>query len=213
LLQLKAWLVIAFYELLTFTWRVKVDFDPITRSLLDARTPTVLAHWHGDEYSLIHLVRSLRLATMTSTSADGQVVDQLIRHLGGTTSRGSSTRGAVGGLKGLVRLLKTEGRITSIAVDGPRGPRHVVKPGVFELSRLAQAQVVPVGVYARSALRFENAWNKAYLPWPFAKIQIVFAAPFLRSEASSSIDPRDPTLGLALAEKIDDASSQARALF
>lgn len=147
---------------------------------------------------------------MTSTSQDGEVVNYLIRKLGGKTSRGSSTRGAVVGLKGLVRLLR-EGNTTSIAVDGPRGPRRVVKPGAFELAKLAKAAILPVGVHVKSALRFEKAWNKAYLPLPFAKIQIVIANPLKFSFTEN--DPRDPNLAESLARAIDDASSQARGLF
>ncbi len=110
-----------FYRLLFSSWRVHFIEHPEAAQLVATRQPVLLAHWHGDELALIHLVKRLHLATMTSTSKDGQLVDYVIRKLGGYTSRGSSTRGAVGALKGLVRLCR-EGHPTSMAVERPRGP-------------------------------------------------------------------------------------------
>src|SRR5690606_18737721 len=106
--------------------------------------------WHGDELAVLHLVKRYRLATMTSTSKDGAIIDYVIRKLGGDTSRGSSTRGAVTALKGLVRLGRS-GRVLSLAVDGPKGPIYEPKPGVFELSKLCGAAIVPVGVAVTKA--------------------------------------------------------------
>jgi lysophospholipid acyltransferase (LPLAT)-like uncharacterized protein len=161
---LKSFLIIGLYRFLIWSWRIRITESPGAAKVIKNRQPAVLAHWHGDEYSLLHLVRTYSVATMTSTSKDGEIVNRLVHKLGGATARGSSTRGAVSALKGLVRLLKS-GHVTSIAVDGPRGPYHMPKPGVFELSRLAGAAIIPLGVHVSSALRFNKAWNKAYLPW------------------------------------------------
>ena len=144
--------------------------------LLQKSSPLILAHWHGDELALIHLVKRYRLATMTSTSSDGSLVNYVIEKLGGATSRGSSTRGGVSALKGLIRLLRS-GRTTSVAVDGPKGPIYIPKPGVFELSKVCGAPIVPVGVAVESAFRFKRSWNKTYLPYPFTKVCVVFGEP------------------------------------
>jgi lysophospholipid acyltransferase (LPLAT)-like uncharacterized protein len=192
-----------------WSWRIRVFEHPEAIRTLQNKTPTVLAHWHGDEYSLIHLVSRYKSATMVSTSKDGQVVDYLVKKLGGDSSRGSSTRGAVTGLKGLIRLLRS-GRVTSIAVDGPRGPYHEPKPGVFEIAKLARGKILPVGVAVSSAVRFEKSWNKAYLPLPFAKVQVYVSEPFENIESNQ--DPRDKNLAQRLANRIDDANSQASKL-
>jgi lysophospholipid acyltransferase (LPLAT)-like uncharacterized protein len=207
---LKALFVYWIYRLLMATWRVRLHQHPLVEKQRAENKPVVLAHWHGDELALIHLVKPLKLATMTSTSSDGSIVDFVIKRLGGATARGSSTRGGIGALKGLVRLLK-QGRITSMAVDGPRGPYHVVKPGVFELSRLSGAAVVPVGVYVKTAKHFPKSWNKTYLPLPFAQIQIVFDAPL--ASFQDGADPRDQGLAQALAERLNAAGRQAAKLF
>jgi lysophospholipid acyltransferase (LPLAT)-like uncharacterized protein len=142
------WIVWFFYRTWTWTWRIRL-VEP--EALLRAKATgdrLVFAHWHGDELCIVPQVTAFRIATMTSTSKDGQLIDFVIRKLGGATSKGSSTRGGIGALKGLVRLVR-EGYRASMAVDGPKGPLHIVKPGVFELSRLADAKIVPAEKLSR----------------------------------------------------------------
>lgn len=195
-----------FYRAMTASWRIHYSEHPEAAQLISERKPVLLAHWHGDELAVIHLVKKLKLATMTSTSKDGSLVDYVIHRLGGHTSRGSSTRGAVSALKGLVRLCR-DGHPTSMAVDGPKGPYHQVKPGVFELSRLCEAPIVPVGVYAPSAHVFKKSWNKAILPWPFSRVNIYFGRPM--PSLTREDDPKSQTLAATLGQAIDDASRHA----
>lgn len=192
------------------TWRINIFETEDAKEWIHAPKASIFAHWHGDEYSLLHMVKTYSLATMTSTSKDGQIVDMMIRRLGGATSRGSSTRGAVGGLKGLVRLLRS-GRTTSIAVDGPRGPYHIVKAGVFELAKLSQAKIFPVGVSVDRAFHFSKSWNKAYLPKPFARIQVQVGPGFPLIEKAT--DPRSDKLAKDLGLAIDDAGRRASKRF
>ncbi len=194
------------YRALFATWRIDYSEHPEAARLISQRQPVLLAHWHGDELAIIHLVKRLKLATMTSTSSDGSLVDYVIHRLGGYTSRGSSTRGAVTALKGLVRLCR-EGHPTSMAVDGPKGPIRQVKPGVFELSRLCGAPIVPVGVFAQSAFIFKKSWNKAILPKPFSRVVIYFGQPL--AAITRDHDPKNPELAARLSQAIIDASGHA----
>lgn len=197
------------YRLWTRTWRLKVYESPELKALLEKHEPIIFAHWHGDEPAIIHLVTRYRIATMTSTSRDGALIDFVIRKLGGATSRGSYTRGAVGALKGLVTLMR-KGFNASMAVDGPKGPIHKVKPGVFELSRLAKAHIISTGVASSSALVFEKSWNKASLPKPFARVVVVLGHP--SGMVSKADDVRSPELSASLASHLSDAHHQAAKL-
>lgn len=173
---------------------------------LKDKQPLVLAHWHGDEVVLIYLVSRYKIATITSTSKDGEMMNLVIKLLGGRTSRGSSTRGGVNALKGLLRLVK-DGHNCSFAVDGPKGPIHIVKPGVFEVSRLMAGPIFSVGVACDRKWTFEKAWNKAYLPKPFAKIHIVWTGPI--GPVLKGTDPRDEALAKSLADALHNARSLA----
>ena len=114
------WLI---YKLLSLTWRVSV-YEPEELVLaLRENKPVVFAHWHGDELVLLSLIGHYRIATITSQSIDGDLMTKVVHLVGGKTTRGSSTRGGISALKGLIRLVN-QGRNCSFAVDGPKGPLH-----------------------------------------------------------------------------------------
>jgi lysophospholipid acyltransferase (LPLAT)-like uncharacterized protein len=203
------WLTWIFYRLWTATWRIQIEESAGLQQALKTDEPLVFAHWHGIELSIVPLVRPYRIATMTSTSKDGQLIDFVIRKFGGATSKGSSTRGGIGALKGLVRLMIKEGYRASMAVDGPKGPLHQVKPGVFEISRIAGARIVPVGAASNRQINFSKSWNKAFLPKPFARVSVVFAEPW--PAISREQDAKSPELSARLAAHISNACQLAEA--
>lgn len=197
-------IVFLVYRTLMLTWRVHLVEPDSLRQDLAARRPVILAHWHGDELALIHLARYFRIATITSTSKDGELMNQVLHWLGAVTSRGSSTRGGANALRGLIQLCRKGGHNVSFAVDGPKGPIHKVKPGVFEFSRLMDAPVYVISVAPSRCWTAQRAWNKAILPKPFARLEVqVFECmpPVTREQ-----DPRDP----ALAERLEQALHAGR---
>lgn len=200
-------LVWCLYRSLSLTWRIQLVEPESLKQRLKNREPIIFAHWHGDESVLVSLVKKYRIATITSTSKDGEIMTALIGFLGGITSRGSSSRGAAGALKGLIRLVRDEKCNSSFAVDGPRGPLYQVKPGVFEFSRLAKAPIYAGGVACDRKWVFDKAWNKAFLPKPFARVVIEWQQAF---EAMSRTQaPRDEKLANELAQAIHGARQNA----
>jgi hypothetical protein len=203
------WILLIVYRLWTWSWRLEWIESPGLKRALKNGDPLIFAHWHGDELCIVPLVVPFKIATMTSTSKDGQLIDFVIRKFGGATSKGSSTRGGIGALKGLIRLMKA-GRNASMAVDGPKGPIYKAKPGVFELSRLAQAQIVPMGAAASNAIVFTKSWNKAKLPKPFSLVKVWFGEPF--PVLSRDVSAKDDQLALRLEAEIANACQQAAGL-
>lgn len=197
------------YRLLSLTWRIKIIEPLAMTSEIDEKKGLILAHFHGDELVLISLAKKYRISTMTSTSKDGEIMNTALHLLGAKTSRGSATRGGVSALKGLLRLNK-DGYNASFAVDGPKGPLHKVKPGVFEFSRLTHANIYAAGVSVSTAWHFPKSWNKTYLPKPFSEIQVVWTGPLLAIE--KGIDPRSEELAKTLENQLFDARSQASKL-
>lgn len=168
-------IVFVFYRLLRMTWRVTFDECPAFRRALDNHDPVVIAHWHGDELGLIHLVRRYRIATITSTSKDGELMNRVLVWLGAATARGSSTRGGANAMRGLISHCRKNGNNVSFAVDGPKGPIHKVKPGVFEFSRLMQAPIFVASIGISRPWVFHRSWNKAVLPKPFSRVHVRIA--------------------------------------
>lgn len=205
--RLAPYLVFAFYWLWTMTWKKRVYEPESFRSgVFQHEFPVIFAIWHGDELAILGHYRRYSVATMTSTSKDGELMYQVLKLMGIESSRGSSTRGGVGALKGLIRLAKT-GRIPLIPVDGPRGPIHRVKPGIFELSRALGAKIIPAGVACSRAKVFEKSWNKSYLPLPFSTLQLVWGEPL--DAIGKDQDPRDPIFQEKLEAALRGVKQQA----
>ena len=179
------------YRAIYFTWRLKVIEAPEVTRAIKNNEPLCFAHWHGDELAILWMLEPYRCCVMTSTSKDGELMDSTLRLMGTKTSRGSSTRGGVSALKGILRLSK-EGYRPSVAVDGPKGPYHKVKPGIFEISRITGGMISAAGCSVSNAFVFKKAWNKTYLPLPFSKVVIVLD--FDRVGVSRDLDPHDPAL-------------------
>lgn len=138
--------------------------------------PAVYAHWHGDELLLLGAYRGEGMAVMASRSRDGDLMRRLLERLGFFVVRGSSTRGGAGGLKGLIDAA-VGGREASLAVDGPRGPIYEVKPGILKLAQESGLPLIPGASAAGRRFVFKRAWNRCYLPLPFAKCLIVYGDP------------------------------------
>lgn len=195
-------LVFSLYRTLAATWRVTFDECPALQADLAARRPVIMAHWHGDELALIHLVKRYHIATLTSMSRDGSLMDEVLQRLGAATARGSSSKGGAGGLRALVQLCRKGGHNVSFAVDGPRGPIHEVKPGVFEFSRLLDAPVYVGSVAATRAWVLRRSWNRAFIPKPFARVHVRVAE--CLPSVTREVDPRDPELARTLAEALNE---------
>jgi len=200
------YLVFCAYWLITRSWRLTVVESPEMRAALNNKQPLIFAFWHGDELVTTSLSRFYRVATMTSTSKDGELLTKVLALMDIATSRGSSTRGGVRALKGLLELQKKEGRIPVVAVDGPRGPYHEVKAGVFQLSKLLNTPIVPVSFAAVRFHTFDKAWNKARLPLPFTRVVAYFGPPQLYTTA---IDPRDAQIAHQLKQGLVAAEREA----
>ena len=131
-----------------------------------------VAHWHGDELALFPRFGHLTPTILVSHSKDGEIMARATRALGYRVTRGSSTRGAVGGLIALIKAVK-EGHMVVLAVDGPQGPRGVCKPGIIRLVQKTGVPLFPVGVATTRRFVFKKTWNQVYLPLPFSR-QVVF---------------------------------------
>lgn len=198
-LHLRTWILgtLAFlvFRALRLTWKIELIEPQELQLARRNKKGFILAHWHGDELAIVHLARRYRIVTMVSTSKDGQLMAFVFRLLGGKVARGSSTRRSLSGMRELFRILNT-GHSTSFAVDGPKGPIFVIKPGVFEVSRLFQIPIFGCSVEVDRCWKFPRSWNKTYLPKPFAKIRIVWRGPI--PPVAKEADPRSSELQAAL---------------
>lgn len=171
---------------------------------LSNKEAIILAHWHGDELALLQLTKRYRIATLASKSKDGAIMTLVLKKLGAEVSRGSSSRNAVSGFIGLIKLIK-RGYSASFAVDGPKGPIYKVKPGVVETSRKLQIPIFCAGVACNRAWVFEKSWNKAYLPKPFSQITIYWSGPL---QVPSTFEENSDEVWVSKVESALDAAKR-----
>ncbi len=181
------------------TLRLRVD----SRAVGEAgdESPWVFVFFHGNQFPLLAWKHRRPTAVMVSLSADGEMQGSILARIGFAVTRGSSSRGGARALVALVKQMRT-GLDAAFAVDGPRGPRGVCKPGALMLARNAGAKIVPMGSAAASAYIFHKAWDRYMLPKPFSTVAIALGAPM----DPTSIDEAD------VARAIEDENLRAAAL-
>ena len=132
----------------------------------------VFACFHQDDLSLLPRFSKFGIFVLISNSKDGQILASAVEHMGYRTVRGSSHRGAVGALLSIMKKVG-EGHKVTIAVDGPRGPIYKVKDGITAAANKHKKKITPIRGFPRWKIVFKKSWNKATLPLPFTKIDIV----------------------------------------
>src|SRR5262249_13416454 len=173
------WLIGVVLRLLYRTIRVQI-IDPSAR--IPARLAgdrAVYAFWHEALVLLPILAHRLgpaiRPTVMLSWHRDAEVAAQAVRRLGVRVVRGSSTRGGMGGLRGLLSA-NDRGDDLVIVPDGPRGPRRHAHRGVVQVAGGTGLPVVAIGAAARPVRRL-HSWDRLQLPYPFARVVLVMSEP------------------------------------
>jgi len=140
------------------------------------RTGVIIAVFHGEHFPSLYAFRNRGMAVIASQSADGELLARIMHAFGYTTVRGSSSRGGARALIDLTRTLKA-GTTIAIAVDGPRGPRHEVKPGVMLMAKMTGSPVLPIAASTSSYWQFKS-WDRFRVPRPFSKAIVTVGTPF-----------------------------------
>jgi lysophospholipid acyltransferase (LPLAT)-like uncharacterized protein len=156
--------------------RLRVHFDD-QRSDPDhphCPGPMIHAFWHENLLFLASIPVRAELRVMISHHGDGELIAQVVRHLGLKTVRGSTTRG---GVAAMLEMLEHAERQVHLAVtpDGPRGPRRHVQLGVIYLASRTGMPIVPYGMAYDHAWRAQS-WDRMAVPWPFSRVAGVAGA-------------------------------------
>ena len=161
---------------ITWTVRIHSEGTQVLDELESAGRTAVLPFFHGRQFLLTGFLAGRKMGVMSSLSRDGELQTHVMTGLGFEVVRGSASRGGARGLIGLKRLME-KGYHATVAVDGPKGPLHEVKPGAIFLAKKSGAPVVALAAAARPAHIFSRAWDLYLLPWPFSKGAVVFGDP------------------------------------
>lgn len=154
----------------------RVNLDVFTDPGLRARRPVIIL-WHDEIFPLIPTHEGEGMVCVVSQSRDGELLTQVLRRFGFLAARGSSSRGGLRALIGARRLMDDHDVGAIFTVDGPRGPRHRVKPGAVFLAAQIGSPIVPVRAVMDRPYIFEKAWDKFQLPRLFSRCRIIYGQP------------------------------------
>ena len=142
-----------------------------------ALSQCLFATWHAYQMSFYGLKNLEKLNILISSSNDGEIIARAVERLGINVIRGSKGRG---GTQATFKILeKIEmGQNVGITVDGPKGPKFVVKNGIINIAKLSQVPIVPM-VWSSDAWNFFklNTWDKLTFPLWFIKTLLLFGEP------------------------------------
>lgn len=170
----------------TVRWRAVIPAE--TRRLLDGSEPVILAFWHGRLLMIptAYLRAGRRhVDVLISEHGDGELISRAISHFGFGSVRGSTRRGALRGMRELIRRLRAGGDF-AFTPDGPRGPAFTVQPGVVDLARRAGYPILPVTFSARRGHTF-SSWDGFFVPLPFTRGALCWGEP-VRVEGDEDTD-------------------------
>jgi lysophospholipid acyltransferase (LPLAT)-like uncharacterized protein len=176
--ELTMWALYIFCRLLSATWRIRVvGMDQRRRALAASRTKGLLiASFHENAAAGVLSHQGQPICQMISRSKDGEIVAFIAQRMGFQAIRGSSSRGAKDARDEMVAAVRT-GLIGAITVDGPRGPRRILKNGIIDIARKTGAPVLPTTCVGSSMWILRKTWDQTRIPKPFARLIVHYGEP------------------------------------
>lgn len=170
-------LAAGFIRGLRATLRLRHHGDERVRERERAGEPFILAFWHRHLLLMPYAYRGRRISVLVSQSQDGELIARTVARLGIDSSRGSSSRGGIAGMRSLLRKA-AEGWDIAFTPDGPRGPLREVQPGVILAAAATGLPIQPVAI-AASRAKLLRSWDRFVVPLPFSAVHFVYGEPLI----------------------------------
>lgn len=135
----------------------------------------VYAFWHAHLLVMVFARFARPAMVMISQHRDGELIASTMARFGIERARGSTTRGGSEALRAMVKAAAA-GRVIIFTPDGPRGPRHVVQPGVVRAAQLAGIPIVPAALIAEKRKQL-SSWDRFEIPRPFTRALYLYGEP------------------------------------
>ena len=183
------------------SWRIEVVGRESWTQVAATERPYVLLCWHDALLPVMWHHRHRGIRAVVSEARDGQYLAAFASSLGYGLIRGSSTRGGRRALLGVISALR-QGVPVGITLDGPRGPRRILKRGALAAAARTGAMVLPVHADARPSWR-AGSWDRFLVPPPLARVRVAYGAPF-------EVGPGPAAAQVALSRAVRELDDAAR---
>jgi len=138
----------------------------------------IVAVWHQRILLVVRYARrfsEFTPAAMISQSRDGDLIADVCRRLNFRPVRGSSSRGGHEALAAMVKELSVH-PVAVHALDGPRGPRGLIKAGIIRMAQHSGAPIIPVYISVNRAWTL-GSWDRFLIPKPFSTVWVRWDKP------------------------------------
>ena len=191
---------------LASTWRISVHGRrPHRERMRRGEGAVVLSLWHGQMLPILVAHRGEPCRVLVSEHRDGEIITQILASFGFSAERGSSTRGGLRALIGLVQRVRA-GDDIAVTPDGPRGPRHSIAPGVALIAQKTNAPIVPLVAHCSRYWQLKS-WDAFEIPKPFARVTVLYDQPVA---ATDSVESTSAALQGAMANALVRCEALAR---
>lgn len=147
---------------------------------VSAQGSFIPVYWHQQQLFCVRTLleqrqAGLKVGFLISPSVDGEIGAILVRRLGGSVIRGSSSHTGARALRDYYQALTKDGVSPAITPDGPKGPPWQVKPGAVLLAQMSKRPIIPMAFAASRAWGIQ--WDQFIIPKPFARVAVVVGEP------------------------------------
>jgi lysophospholipid acyltransferase (LPLAT)-like uncharacterized protein len=193
-------------KLYSACWRCRFEVHPETQKLLEAGKPVIYAIWHAKIYTIVIGLPKANTALLVSQSTDGEMITNVLRGLGYQHFvRGSSKRGGALAMRAMFREVTEQGHSVMFTLDGPKGPRYKMKPGIIALAEQTGAPIVQVVSSCQYFwFRLMKNWDLLEFPGFFSPMAIALSEPYWVNMPSELVGSAQETDKEAIAKTVAD---------
>jgi lysophospholipid acyltransferase (LPLAT)-like uncharacterized protein len=175
--------VAAYIELIILTVRWRFENRAPVDAFMAGPDGAVALFWHGriaQGMACRPLLADKPRKVMISLSPDGAFIAGAAERLKippvrGSTGREGASKGGMRAFREALTFLRSGG-IMILTPDGPRGPREALPIGPVQMARAAGCPAFIMSLAASPAMTLAS-WDKARIPLPFARGQVVLEGP------------------------------------
>lgn len=209
------WLLASILKLFFMTWRKScTGFDAIDRQRQN-NAKMILCFWHGKYVPIFAMCgwqwvqkRGETAVAFTSLSPRGIVIGEICRQFGLDCVQ-IPDNGRKASFK-LMQEAMQKHTTGVIAVDGPLGPKGIVKQGAIRIASELGYLLVPASVSASHKWVMTKRWDTMEFPMPFCRAALAMGEPI---EVALNIDKSAiRQLMDTLAKQINHLENQAKRL-
>ncbi len=175
-------IIYAILEVVTVIFFHMIRAQYKCKSINYPKEKCIFALWHAHQcgvYTCQVDSKERDTIIMVSNSRDGNVISRAANAMGVQTVRGSLGRkGSKQATFEMIKKIKEENMNGALTIDGPKGPKRVVKKGIVEIARMSGVPIVPAVWWSpqKRFLKFKS-WDEFRFPLFGTRLVMLFGEP------------------------------------